>query len=211
METLRRAILQMGGVVEEMLGCVIEAMASHDEGLARRALDMDVQVDQLEKDIDEQCLRLLALHQPAAWDLRFVTMSMKLVTDLERMGDLVGNIADSILELARQARLSPYVDLPRMARLVRRMINRVLDAFVGRDVQMAEQILEDDHEVDELHWSIRRELVGLMSRDVQTVQRAVLLLLITKHLERIGDHATNIAEEIIFMVQGRDVRHLPDP
>jgi phosphate transport system protein len=211
MEALRGAILQMGGAVEEMLGCVIEALSSHDASLARRARAMDEQVDQLEKDIDELCLRVLALHQPAAWDLRFVTMSMKLVTDLERMGDLVGNIADGIIELSGQERLAPYVDLPRMATLTRGMINRALDAFVGRDAELAMQVLEDDAAVDELHWKIRRELIALMSQDGARVPRAILLFLITRHLERLGDHATNIAEEVIFLVRGRDVRHLPDP
>ncbi len=208
MQALRRALLQMGGVVEEMLGCVIEAMASHDEALAQRALDMDEQVDQLEKDIDELCMRILALHQPAAQDLRFVAMSMKFVTDLERMGDLVGNIASGILKLSRHPRLGSYVDLPRLASLTRNMLTQVLDAFVERDANLAQQVLQADEAVDELHWTIRRDLIALMSEDSDTVQRGVLLLLITKHLERLGDHATNVAEGIIFMIHGRDVRHL---
>lgn len=207
MAALRQALIRMGGQVEEMLGCAIEAMANHDAELARRVVEMDQQVDQLEKEIDEQCLRLLALHQPAAMDLRFVAMSMKLVTDLERMGDLVGNVAERVIELAREARLQPYVELPRLAELTRAMINQALDAFVDRDAELAERVMAADNEVDELHWQIRRDLIARMTRDCDTVQRGVNLLLATKHLERLGDHATNIAEEVIFLVKGRDVRH----
>ncbi len=207
MRTLRQSLIRMGGQVEEMLGCVIEAMANHDADLAKRVVSMDQQVDQLEKEIDEQCLRLLALHQPAAMDLRFVTMSMKLVTDLERMGDLVGNVAERVIELAKTARLQPYVELPRMAELTRAMINQALDAFVERNTTLAEKVMADDNVVDELHWQIRHDLMTRMTEDSKTVHRGVNLVLITKHLERLGDHATNIAEEVIFLVKGRDVRH----
>ena len=207
MHTLRQSLIRMGGLVEEMLGCVIEAMASHDAKLAGRVVEMDKKVDKLEKEIDEQCLRLLALHQPAAVDLRFVTMSMKFVTDLERMGDLVGNVAERVIDLASEARMQPYVDLPRMAELTRAMINKALDAFVDRNTDLAEQVLIDDDMVDELHWQIHRNLMKRMVQDTAMVQRGVNLMLITKHLERLGDHATNIAEEVIFLVKGRDVRH----
>lgn len=208
MQALRQSILHMGGVVEEMLGTVVEALANHDAEMARRVISMDHKVDALEKEIDELCLRLLALHHPVASDLRFVTMSMKLVTDLERMGDLVGNIAERIIDLTPSARLGPRVDLPRMARLAKEMIHRALDAFVSRDVVLAKDVMESDSEVDDLHWSIHRHLIEVMSRDRATVTRGVQLLLITKYLERLGDHATNISEEVIFLVEGRDVRHL---
>ncbi len=207
MRILRQELLRMGGQVEEMLGAAIEALGSFDPKLARRALDMDKEVDRLEIEIDEHCLRILALHQPAAADLRFVTASMKLVTDLERMGDLVGNVAEGVIALSREERLKPYVDLPQMAQQVQAMVKLALDAFVAQDVALAHRVLEADNDVDELHWQIRRGLVARMGRDGAIVSRGLNLLLATKHLERLGDHATNIAEKVIFMVQGQDIRH----
>lgn len=207
MASLRRSLLRMGGTVEEMLGNVIEALQTYDPDLARRVRAMDNEVDELEKEIDEHCLRILALHQPAAEDLRFVTMSMKLVTDLERMGDLVGNIGERIIALAEGERPRAAVDLPRMAGLVREMVRKALDAFVDGDVHLARKVLEEDELVDDLHWQSHRALVARMEDGSEPPARGIQLLLLTKHLERVGDHATNIAEEVIFLVRGRDVRH----
>ena len=207
MAALRGLLLRMGGTVEEMLGLVIEALQVYDPDMAARVRAMDAEVDRLEKEIDEHCLRILALHQPAAEDLRFVTMSMKLVTDLERMGDLVGNIAERIIALAGGERPRGAIDLPRMGGLVRDMVRQALDAFVAGDVERARKVLAADEHVDELNWQIHHALVARMTEATETAARGVHLLLLTRHLERVGDHATNIAEEVIFLVHGRDVRH----
>ncbi len=211
MADLRRSLLRMGGTVEEMLGIVIAALQGYDPDMARRVRDMDAEVDALEKEIDEHCLRILALHQPAAEDLRFVTTSMKLVTDLERMGDLVGNIGERIISLAGGERPRAAVDLPHMAGLVREMVRQALDAFVEGDVALARKVLAADETVDDLHWQIHHALVARMTEATETAARGIQLLLLTKHLERVGDHATNIAEEVIFLVRGHDVRHAGSP
>jgi phosphate transport system protein len=207
MAALRRSLLRMGGTVEEMLGIVIAALQVYDPDMARRVNAMDEEVDALEKEIDEQCLRILALHQPAAGDLRFVTMSMKLVTDLERMGDLVGNIGDRIIVLAEGERPRAAVDLPQMASLVRDMVRQGLDAFVGGDVGLAQKVMDADKHVDSLHWQIHEAMVTRMTEAAESAPRGVQLILLARHLERVGDHATNIAEEVIFLVRGHDVRH----
>jgi phosphate transport system protein len=207
MADLRRSLLRMGGLVEEMLGIVVEALQKQDSALAQQVCEMDPDVDRLEKEIDEQCMRILALHQPAAEDLRFVAMSMKLVTDLERMGDLVGNIGERIITLGGGEQSRAAVDLPRMATLVRDMVRQALDSFVVGDDEQALKVMAADEEVDSLHWQIHRALVARMADSTESPARGIQLLLLVKHLERLGDHATNIAEEVIFMVRGRDVRH----
>lgn len=207
LRALHQALLRMGGLVEQMLGDVIEALGAMDPELANRVLEMDRTINQLELDIDELCLRIIALHRPAAGDLRFVTASMKLVTDLERMGDLVANVAERVLALTHEERLKPFVPLSQMAQEVQAMIALALDAFVAQDEAQARQVIEADEGVDELHWRIRREVIARMTQDGAVVSQGVNLLLLSKHLERLGDHATNIAEGVIFMVCGHDVRH----
>ena len=207
MDSLRGNLLRMGGIVEEMLGLVVEALRQHDEGLARQCCEMDHQVDRLEKDIDEHCLRILALHQPAAEELRFVAMSMKLVTDLERMGDLVTNIGERVISLSEGERPRVTIDIQQLATLVRDMVRQALDSFVMGNVDLAQKVMRADERVDELHWQFRRELVKQISEASESAHRGIELILLVKHLERLGDHATNIAEEVIFLVHGRDVRH----
>lgn len=204
---LKECILKMGGLVENMITLSMKALVQRESVTAREVLEKDREVNRLEMEVDDFCLKLLALRQPAASDLRFITIGLKASKDLERMGDLAVNIAEKALELNEEAQLKPYVDLPRMADKAEQMVKNALDAFVKRDVALAQQVCEIDDQVDHLNDLVFQELVGLMQKDPSAASRGTRLILVARHLERIADHATNIAEEVIFMVQGKDIRH----
>lgn len=207
LKNLREHILMMGGRVEDMIARSMTALVERDDTSAHRVLDEDSAIDNLEKDTDELCLRLLALRQPVASDLRFITTALKLVTDLERIGDLAVNIAERVLELNQEPPLKPYIDLPRMAESARGMVREALDSFVSRDCARAEKVIADDSAVDAYNTQIFRELLTYMMEDPRTIYRATRLQSIAKYLERVGDHATNIAEQVVFLVKGKDIRH----
>ena len=162
---------------------------------------MDVQIDDI-------CLRLLALHQPAARDLRLITTALKITTDLERAGDMAENIAERAIELSREPQLKPFIDLPRMAAIAQGMLRQALDAFVREDAEMALVVCHQDDAVDSLTDQVLRELLTFMMEDPHTISRALRLVFVSKYIERLADHATNIAEMVIFMVKGRSIRHL---
>jgi phosphate transport system protein len=207
LEELRQKILQMGGLVEEHLTEAMKALVQRDVALAKSLMHQDHPVNRLEMEVDDRAMRLLALRQPAARDLRFITMSLKISTDLERIGDQCVSIALRALELQAEPPLKPYIDLPRMALLAQTMVKESLDAFVAHDVVLAQRVLERDEEVDQLNDQHFRELLTFMIEDPRTIGRAMRLMFVAKSLERIADHATNIAEEVIFMVKGEDIRH----
>lgn len=204
---LRQKLLTVGGLVEQAIGLSVRALADRDTPLAQQVIAGDRRINLLEVEIDELCVRLLALRQPAASDLRFITLALKVVTDLERIGDLAVNVAQRAAELNAAAVLRPYVDIPRMASIAEEMLRMALDAFVASDAAKARAVLERDNEVDELYHSIFRELVELMTSEPTATARSMSVLFVAKHLERIADHATNVAEMVIFFVEGRDVRH----
>ena len=206
---LKDKILLLGGTVEEMIASAMRALLGRDSALARVVINSDPKVDAAELEIDHLCLNLLALRQPAASDLRFITTALKIVTDLERIGDLAVNIAERATELSEEPPLKPYIDVPRMANAVSTMLHQALDAFVNRDSGQARTVLGSDQAVDDLNVQLFRELLTYMIEDPKTVSRALRITFIAKYLERIGDHATNIAQMVIFMCEGRDVRH-PD-
>ena len=205
--TLRKSILAMGGKVELMIAGSIKSLADRDSALADRIIAMDREVNGLEIAIDEKCLQLLALRQPAARDLRFITLALKIVTDLERMGDQCTSVAKRVKELNEEPPLKPYIDIPRMAHWTEVMVKEALDAFVQGDVDLAIKVCNDDQIVDDLNVQVQRELLTFMIEDPSTITRAIKLNYISKYLERIADHATNIAEMVIFMVKGKDIRH----
>jgi phosphate transport system protein len=207
LEELRQKILQMGGLVEEHLTDAMKALMQRNAELAKSLMDQDHPVNRLEMEVDDRAVRLLALRQPAARDLRFVTMSLKISTDLERIGDQCVSIAIRALELQGEPPLKPYIDLPRMALLAQNMVKESLDAFVAHDAARAQRVVERDEEVDQLNEQLFRELLTFMIEDPRTIGRAMRLMFVAKSLERIADHATNIAEEVIFMVKGEDIRH----
>ncbi len=207
LEALKQTLLAMGGLVEDQIRRVMRALIERDDALAQEVIERDQQVNAYDVEVDETCVSLLALHQPAAGDLRFITTAMKIVTDLERMGDQAVNIAQRVLELNREPQLKPYIDLPRMASNAQRMLKESLDAFVARDTELARKVCAEDAEVDALKEQIFRELLTFMMEDARTIPRAIRLILISRFLERVADHATNIAEMVIYMVDAKMVRH----
>ncbi|NVN91691.1 MAG: phosphate signaling complex protein PhoU [Desulfuromonadales bacterium] len=204
---LRKSILAMGGKVELMIAGSVKSLGDRDSVLADSIIAMDREVNGLEVAIDEKCLQLLALRQPAARDLRFITLALKIVTDLERIGDQCTSVAKRVRELNEEPPLKPYIDIPRMAHWTEVMVKEALDAFVHGDVDLAIKVCTDDQVVDDLNVQIQRELLTFMIEDPTTITRAIKLNYISKCLERIADHATNIAEMVIFMVKGKDIRH----
>jgi len=206
---LREQLLLMGSHVESIIGSSLRALLERDSVLAQRTIEADRIVDRLEIEIDSLCLQILARRQPVASDLRFVTMVLKAVTDLERMGDLGVNISERVLELNDEPPLKPYVDLPRMADETQMMLRESLDAFVAKDADRARRVIARDQIIDDLYAQIFRELLTYMMEEAKNVYRATRLQSIAKYLERIADHATNLAELVVFMVKGSDIRH-PD-
>jgi phosphate transport system protein len=210
LKKLREEILYMGGMVEDQIQKAIKSLVDRDSNLAELIIERDHEVNRLDVDIDDLCIRLLALHQPAGRDLRFITTGLKITTDLERIGDMAVNVCERALELNTEPQLKPYIDIPRMARTAQRMIRESLDAFVREDTELALKVCKDDEEVDQLNSQIFREVVTYMMDDSGTINRAIKISSISKYLERIADHATNIAEMVIFMVKGKSIRHLKD-
>jgi len=207
LEALKQTLLAMGGLVEDQIRRVMKALLERDDATAQEVIERDRQVNSYDVEVDEQCVSLLALYQPAAGDLRFITTAMKIVTDLERIGDQAVNIAQRVLELNREPQLKPYIDLPRMAEKAQRMVKESLDAFVVRDTALARQVCGEDSEVDLLKEQIFRELLTFMMEDPRTIPRAIRLILISRFIERVADHATNIGEMVVYLVEGKMVRH----
>jgi phosphate transport system protein len=208
--TVRHRLLEMGGVVERQIADAVQALVAKDAELAEATIRKDHTVNRLDVEIDEQCIRLLALRQPAARDLRFITTALKITTDLERIGDRAASIAERALELLGEPQLKPYVDIPRMAEIASRMLHQSLDAFVRNDAELALAVCREDDIVDKLNEQIFRELVSFMIEDPTVVTRAMRVLFVSKYLERIADHATNISEMVIFMVKGKSIRHVDE-
>src|SRR4030095_15973876 len=197
LDALKQTLLAMGGLVEDQIRRVMRALLERDSDLAQEVIDRDGQVTAYDVEIDEKCVELLALHQPAAGDLRFITTAMKIVTDLERIGDQAVNIGQRVIELNREPQLKPYIDLPRMAERAQAMVKESLDAFVARDTELARRVRAEDDEVDALKEQIFRELLTFMMEDTRSLPRAIRLILISRCMERVADHATNIAEMVI--------------
>src|ERR1700730_3797648 len=205
---LRADLVKMGGLVERQIADAVDSLVNRDSSQAREIISRDVEVNRMDVQIDDHCIRLLALHQPAASDLRFITTGLKITTDLERIGDNAVNICERVLELSAEPQLKPYLDLPRMAAAAQSMLKDSLDAFLRDDAVLAEEVIARDDEVDQLNYQMYRELLSYMAEDPHTIGRATRLLFISKYLERIADHATNIAEMVVFMVKGRTIRHM---
>jgi phosphate transport system protein len=207
LQALRNQLLTMGALVEDRVHRAIDSLVHRREEEAQRIIATDKEINDLQIDIDNRCLRLLATQTPLAVDLRLITSAMKINADLERVGDQAVNIAESVLVLLPQPPLKPLIDLPRMAGTAEKMIRDALDAFVRRDAELARDVLRRDDGVDALKDQLFRELLTYMMADPGTIPRALSLILISRHLERIADHATNIAEDVIFIAEAKDVRH----
>lgn len=198
----------MGAKVEELLAHAMRALVERDTELAERTLYLDRNINRLEMEVDDLCLRVLARRQPVASDLRFVTMALKVVTDLERMGDLGVNICERVIELNEEPPLQPYVELVSMAEAAQAMLREALDAFVAGDAERAQAVVERDAMVDAYYSAIFRELLTYMMENPRNIFRATRVQSIAKYVERIADHATNLAEMVVFMVRGKDIRHV---
>ncbi|HHT9147432.1 MAG TPA: phosphate signaling complex protein PhoU [Candidatus Wujingus californicus] len=204
---LRKNLIQMASLVETAIANAVKSLIERDSKLAQRVIKSDEDIDSLELEIDKQCVDLLALRQPLAIDLRFITSSIKITNNLERMGDLAVNIAERVIPLSQEPQLKPLIDIPRMATITQTMVKDSIDAFVNRDTELARSVYERDSTVDALNDQIFRELLTYMMQDPGNITRAVHLVLISRHLERIADHSTNIAEEIVYIVKAKVVKH----
>ena len=215
LEELNQALLEMSALVESSIHTAVQSLVEHDDRLARRVMEDENLVNRMELDLDARVTRLLALNQPVAGDLRLLVMCLKINTDLERMGDLAVSVADRSISLnalhtsdaSLQTLGQPLIDTPRMAALAEDMLHRALDSFVKRDAALAQDVLPADDEVDQIRNRIYEDLIALMQRDPTLVPAAVHLMSVARNLERIADHATNIAEDVIYLVRGVDVRH----
>ncbi|OGW49672.1 MAG: phosphate transport system regulatory protein PhoU [Nitrospirae bacterium RBG_19FT_COMBO_42_15] len=208
LKNLKDKILKLGALVEEQVQNAVNALVKRDSSLAKDVIEKDTQVNRIEVEIDEECIRLIALRQPVGVDLRFITTAMKLVTDLERIGDLAVDICERAMELNLEPQLKPFIDIPRMADISMQMLKGALDAFVNRDSKLAQEVCARDDEVDNLNVQIFRELLTFMVEDSHTISRAVRISYISKYLERVADHATNIAEMVVYLVEGKIIRHM---
>ncbi|MFH1046282.1 MAG: phosphate signaling complex protein PhoU [Candidatus Omnitrophota bacterium] len=208
---LNKDILQMGTYAEEAIYKSIEALKKRDKQLAESVISNDDNIDQLELAVDDKCIDLIALHQPMAKDLRFITTAMKINAELERIADIALDIAQRTLQLIDQPLLKPLVDIPKLSAIAQNMVKMSIDAFVQRDSELAKKVLLCDPEADSLRNAIQKELVeDYMVKDGKTAPRAVQLLLISRFLERICDHATNVAEDVIYMINAKVVKHHPE-
>lgn len=209
LEELNQALLEMGGLVESSIHTSVQALVEHDDRMAHRVVEDETLINRMELDIDARVTRLLALNQPVAGDLRLLVMCLKINTDLERMGDLAVNVAQRAISLNKlKAPLGqPLREMPRMASMVEDMLHRTLDAYVRRDAEQAIAILPADDDVDRLRDGVYNELIATMRRDPNLVEAAIHLMFVARSLERIADHTTNIAEDVIYLVRGVDVRH----
>lgn len=205
--TLRDRLLAMGARAEAMIAESVLAVASRDPNLATHVIASDAELNRMEVAVDELCAKILALRQPAASDLRLITTALKIVVDLERIGDLSVNIAERAQDLIRSEAMPIYGDLPHLAELAQNQLKCALDAFVRADADAAMKLLENDELLDSLFVKLFNELIGLMMEDSRNIRRATNLLFVAKHLERIGDHAMNVAEMTVYMVKGTDIRH----
>jgi phosphate transport system protein len=204
---LKTRLLLMGGRAETIVHKAIDALKLRDAELAEEVIRDDHAIDDLELEIDERCVRLLALRQPVGQDLRFITSALKIVNDLERVGDHAVNIAQSAAKLSKEPELKPLVDIPRMATIATRMLTEALDAFVRNDAASARRILVEDDEVDHLKSQLFRELLSCMLEKPATITRALELILVSRNLERVADLATNIGEDVVFLVEGKSIKH----
>ena len=211
LKQLRQYILTMASLVEEAIFKSVEALKQRDKSLAEAVIASDKKIDELENKIDEFCLDLIALRQPVAQDLRFITMAMQSDADLERMADLAVDIAQRAEELIAQPPLKPLIDIPKLAEIAQKMVKEAIDAFINKDVELAKKVMLADREADALRDLVQKELIyDYREKDGTPAPRAVPLILVTRHLERICDHATNIAEDVIYMTEAKMVRHHPE-
>ncbi len=207
LQQLKERLLYMGSLAETMIHIAVKALVDRNRAILQEVFRHEKDVNQLQIEIDDRCIKMIALHQPTAGDLRFITAAMKINADLERIADQTVNISETTEYLLQESQLKPLIDVPRMAQIATKMLKDALDSFVNRDENLARSVLIRDDQVDELKSQVFRELLTYMISDPSTIKRALDLILISRNLERIADHATNIAEDVVFVVAGKDIRH----
>lgn len=207
LESLKEKLLEMAAMAEEQIGLAVQGLKERKQELANEVMEKEENINNLEIEIDQMCMKLLALRQPMAADLRFITSAMKISSDLERIGDLACNIAERTMRLMKYPQLKPLIDIPRMAELAQKMVRDSISAFINRDAALARDVCVRDDEVDSLNDQIFRELLTFMIADTATITRAVDLILVGRNLERIADHSTNIGEDVFYMVTGKTIKH----
>lgn len=207
LDQMKTRLLAMGGLAEDRLRLAVRGLVDRDLTVIERVMAGDAAINHLHIEIDDRCFKLLALHQPMAVDLRAIVAAVKINTDLERVGDLAVNIAEASIRYLQHPPVKELIDIPRMAEIAQGMLREALDAFVRRDLAMAQTVLDRDDELDMLKTLVFRELLDHMLQDQSTIEPSLDLILVSRHLERIGDHATNVAEDVIFLVSAKDVRH----
>lgn len=207
---LKELIVKMSVFVETAIKNAVNSLVDRDDELAKKVISEDHTINALDVQIDEECIRIIACIQPMAQDLRFITTAMKITTDLERIADNAVNIAERALELNKEPILKPYIDIPRMSRIAQRMVVDTINAYINKDNTLAKDVIMRDDVMDDLNEKIWGELMDIMMKDPSTISRAVKITYVSKYLERIADHATNIAEDVIYMTKGKIIRHM-DP
>jgi phosphate transport system protein len=207
LSSLKTDLIKMASLVEEAIYKAVQALKERDKNLAEEVIKMDPKVDEMENIIEENAIELLALRQPMAADLRFITTGMKINAELERIADLTVNIAQRAIEISDEPLLKPMIDIPKLSEVARKMVKGAIDSFVDKDEKLAREVILTDPEANALKASVQKELIEYITRDGSTAKRAVALILSARHLERICDHATNIAEDVIYMVQAKVVKH----
>ncbi len=207
LQQLKERLLYMGSLTETMIHVAVKALVDRNVSILQEVFRHEKEVNQLQIEIDDRCIKMIALHQPTAGDLRFITAAMKINSDLERIGDQTVNISETTEYLLKEPQLKPLIDVPRMAQIGTKMLKDALDSFVNRDENLARSVLVRDDQVDELKSQVFRELLTYMISDPSTIKRGLDIILISRNLERIADHATNIAEDVIYMILGKDIRH----
>ncbi|SEM25247.1 phosphate uptake regulator, PhoU [Syntrophus gentianae] len=209
LKELKDGLLYLGGLAENAIKNALQALLERDSELAKKVIADDTAIDRIDSENEDRCIRILALRQPAARDLRFIATAIKINGHLERIGDMAVNIAEKVLLLNEEPQLKPYIDIPYMAEITQRMIRQSMDSLIREDVDLANQVRKDDEIVDNLNEQVFRELLTFMIEDPRTIRTALIIMQISKNLERISDHAEGIADMVIYMVTGKSVRHNP--
>ncbi len=207
LQEVKNALIYLGGLTEKAIQTAMRALTERNTELARQVIRDDDEIDKMDTEIEERCIRILALRQPAAIDLRFITTAVKITGHLERIGDMAVNIAEKTIQLNEEPQLKPYIDLPRMAGLVEEMIRDALDAMIRADLQKADKVRQTEQGVDDLNEQIFRELLTFMMEDSKNIHRSLLIMQVSKNLERIADHTKGIADMVTYMLTGKNVRH----
>lgn len=208
LQEIKNNLIYLGALTENAIRLAMKSLTDRDTQMANTVIANDYEIDKMDKEIEEKCIKMLALRQPTAIDLRFITTAIKITGHLERIGDMAVNIAEKVVQLNEEPKLKPYIDLPHMSDMVEKMVAKALDSLIKRDLQIADEVRKIEQQVDDLNEQIFRELLTFMMEDSKSIHRALLIMHVSKNLERIADHAQGIADMVTYMITGENVRHL---